>query len=104
MPTADKITSESRFTALFVGPKHSGKTTAACSWKSNPNAYVRVDDFDMRIGGLQGSPWIDRSHIVYEPFPARVAGTDNYFFNRVNESCKMLQAEVNSGRCALETY
>lgn len=73
MPSAADLTPDSRFVALFVGPKHGGKTVAAASF----DQPAEILDFDQRIRGLLGAPWIDRSRIHYESFPPRELGMVN---------------------------
>lgn len=102
MPSADNLTPESRFMALFVGPKHSGKTVAACSWRTNKR--VKVLDADGRIRGILATPWIDKSNIDYDYFPPRVAGSNDTFFNRVNTDLEALLTLIGSGRSPYETY
>src|SRR5271165_5304704 len=65
MPSCADLSPDSRFFGLFVGPTKSGKTVAAASFP----APVEIWDFDGRIRGLLGAPWIDRSQIRYESFP-----------------------------------
>lgn len=76
MPSAENLTPDSRFFALFIGPKHSGKTVAACSVRSgsdtdNPG-YVSVEDFDGRIRGILGAPWINKKNISYDFYPPKM--------------------------------
>lgn len=91
--------------ALFIGPKHSGKTVAACSWLSeNKSKRMKVLDGDGRIRGILGAPWIDKDRIDYDPFPPRVAGNNTTFFERVNQDLEVLLSQVGSGRSPYETY
>jgi hypothetical protein len=101
MPTAENLTSESRFMALFVGPKHSGKTVAACSWLTDKR--IKVSDFDGRIKGILGAPWIRKDKIDYDYIPPR-SSSDKIFFQRVNTDLEALLTLVNTGRCPYETY
>lgn len=75
MPNAGKLEPDSRFMALFVGPKHSGKTCAAASFiPDNPDPMkdrMKIFDFDGRVRGLLGAPWINRELIDYEYYPPR---------------------------------
>lgn len=103
MPLASSLTPESRFMALFVGPKHSGKTAAACSWYSKEGTKkVKVHDGDGRIRGLLGVPWIDLNRIVYDNFPPKAIGGKN-FFERVNADLDALMVDLASGKCNYET-
>ena len=103
MPNALKLTPESRFMALFVGPKHSGKTAAACSWRPQKK-QVKVLDADGRIRGLLGCPWIDRASIDYDYYAPRVADNDKTFFERVNNDLDVFLMNLNKGNSPYETY
>ncbi len=104
MPLASNLTPESRFMALFVGPKHSGKTVAACSVLSkNPDKRMKVLDGDGRIRGLLGAPWIDRTRIDYDFYPPRLA-TDKTFFERVNGDLEVLIGQIQRNQSPYETY
>ena len=61
---ASDLDSNFRFMGLFIGPKHAGKTCAAASFP-HPCNFL---DFDGRIRGLLGAPWIDRKGITYDFF------------------------------------
>ena len=106
MPIASSLTPESRFMALFVGPKHSGKTVAACSWLSPPESKKRLKvlDNDGRIKGILGAPWIQKDRIDYDYFPPKQLGQDKTFFERVNADLDVLLNEVSSRRSPYETY
>jgi hypothetical protein len=105
MPSASSLTSDSRFMALFVGEKHSGKTAAACSfYKKEGKKKVKVLDGDGRIRGLLGCPWIDRSRIDYDYYPPRIAGNNKPFYQRVNDDLEAMLIDINSGRTPYETY
>src|SRR5215469_6755250 len=105
MPIASNLTPESRFMALFVGPKHSGKTVAACSWLGdNKQKRLKVLDGDGRIRGILGASWIDLSRIDYDYFPPRIAGNTKTFFERVNEDLDAFLTLISSGRSPYETY
>lgn len=102
MPIASNLTPESRFMALFVGPKHSGKTVAACSWRTTKR--IKVLDGDGRIRGILGADWIDKSKIDYDVFPPRTAGNKETFFERVNTDLDALIVQIETGQCPYETY
>jgi hypothetical protein len=105
MPTASNLTPESRFMALFVGPKHSGKTVAACSWLSkDPKKRAKVLDGDGRIRGILGAPWIDKTRIDYDYFPPKIAGNTSTFFQRVNDDLDALMTLIGTGKSPYETY
>ncbi len=105
MPSAANLTAESRLVALFVGPKHSGKTCAAASWMT-PESKRRVKfiDADGRIRGLLGAKWIDRDRIDYEYYPPRIASNRLTFFERVNQDLEAMLVDINNGKCMYETH
>lgn len=70
MAKASNLTEDFRFMALFVGPKHGGKTCAAASFPQPINFF----DFDGRIRGILGAPWIKREKITYDSFPPKEIG------------------------------
>jgi hypothetical protein len=92
--------------ALFVGPKHSGKTCAACSWLSHDKSKrLKVLDGDGRIRGILGCPWVDKDRIDYDYYPPRVAeNKSNTFYERVNQDLEVLLAQISSRRSPYETY
>jgi hypothetical protein len=105
MPIASSLTHESRFMALFVGPKHSGKTVAACSWLSeDPKKRIKVLDNDGRIKGILGASWIQKDRIDFDVFPPRVPGQEKTFFERVNNDLDLLLSEVVGRKSPYETY
>jgi len=105
MPNAASLTPESRFMSLFVGPKHSGKTVAACSWLStNTSKRLKVLDVDGRIKGIQSNSWLDLTRIDYDYFPPRVLEKDKTFFERVNSELEALKVLIDTHKCAYETY
>lgn len=77
MPSAETLTPDSRFFALFIGPKHSGKTVAACSVRSDSQGespgHVSVEDFDGRIRGILGAPWINKKNLSYDFYPPKMS-------------------------------
>lgn len=99
MPCADTLSPDSRFLGLFIGPSGSGKTPAACSFITEAAIAaarrVRVFDFDGRIRGLLGCPWVNRSVIDYDYYPPRMPGT---VFAKLNTDLEVLKTQ-----CALGT-
>lgn len=102
MPLASNLTAENRFVGMFVGSKHSGKTCAACSFvtqdliKKEPK-LIKVFDFDGRIRGLLGAPWIDRSLVDYQFFPPKTLDKSKAaVFDRINTECETLLAQAQS--------
>lgn len=104
MPLASSLTPESNFKALFVGPKHSGKTAAACSWRDiTKNKKIKVLDGDGRIRGLLGCPWIDRSFIEYDYYPPEDK-SGKTFHERVNTDLEVILMQIQQGKSPYETY
>lgn len=103
MPNASQLTPDGRFMALFVGPKHSGKTVAACSFKNNPAKKTRVFDFDGRIRGILGAPWIDKDRIDYDYYPPRVGKQDKPFYEKINQDMEVLLVQCNINQNPYET-
>ncbi|MDE2439228.1 MAG: hypothetical protein KGN01_07615, partial [Patescibacteria group bacterium] len=103
MPNASTLTPDSRFIALFVGKSGSGKTPAACSWVHE--GRVKDWDFDGRIRGLMGCPWIDRSKVDYEYYPVVNLSTNiDLTFNRLNRDLEVVQIESKSGQHKYKTH
>ena len=71
MPSLSSITPESRFMGLFIGPTKCGKTCAAASFRSNDDEIIDILDFDGRIRGILGAPWINKKNITYTTYPPR---------------------------------
>lgn len=98
MPSAADLTPDSRFLALFVGPSGSGKKGAAASWvKTGPILYF---DFDLRIRGLLGSPWVDRTDITYNSYPPK---GDKTVFERLNNDLESLYNSIEKRQCKYKT-
>jgi len=103
MPNAGTLTHDSRFVALFVGPKHSGKTVAACSFlEPPPKDRILVHDFDGRIRGLLGANWIDRTKVDYTYYPPRSKMGDSVF-DRLNKDLEGLLTASSVGQCPYGT-
>lgn len=106
MPSATSLSPESRFVALFIGPKHSGKTVAACSFidEASKKEGKRVYDFDFdgRIRGLLDAPY-DISHVEYDYYPPRAGKLGVPFFTKVNDRCDVIQQQCSVGMCPYET-
>lgn len=76
MPNLIDREPDQRFVGLFIGQSGSGKTVAAASFpKESPNfprnKAIHFEDFDGRIGGIDGAPWIDKNLITYEYYKPR---------------------------------
>ena len=107
MPNGADLTPESRFMALFVGRKHSGKTCAACSWRDPArNKKIKVLDCDGRIRGILGASWIDKAKVDYDYFPPKTSSDkpSYHFFEEVNKNLEYLISEVRQGKSPYETY
>ncbi len=59
---------DQRFVGLFLGQSGSGKTVAEASFPRP----MHFEDFDGRIGGVDGAPWIDKNGITYDYWPPRM--------------------------------
>jgi hypothetical protein len=102
MPNAGTLVPDGRFAALFVGPSGSGKTPAACSFQT-PDTDKRVWnwDFDGRIRGLLGCPWINRNRVTYDYFPPM--HNTKQTFVRINEFCEILESTIKLNQNPYET-
>jgi hypothetical protein len=104
MPNAGQITNDGRFMALFVGPKHSGKTCAACTVRSSDETKrIKVLDADGRIRGILGCPWIKRDLIDYDYFTPKITNGQN-FYTRLNASLEGLIGQCQSMVNPYDTY
>jgi hypothetical protein len=68
VPSGADLTTEDKMMVLCIGPSGSGKTGFECSINDEPTYNF---DFDGRIRGILGCPWIDRSKITYDSYPPR---------------------------------
>lgn len=97
---AELLTPESRFVGLFVGPSGSGKKAAACSFP-HPIKYY---DFDGRIRGLLGCPWVERKGIDYTYYPPKLAGANaTSTYQRLNDDFDGLLTSSQVGQCNIQT-
>lgn len=104
MPSAATLGPDKRFFGLFVGKSGSGKTCAECSFPKP----IKVLDFDGRIRGILGAPWIDRSSgIDYEYYPPRVgkpgAAQMKFTYERVNNDLEALYTLCQVGQNRYQT-
>lgn len=81
MPKASDLTPEQRFVGLFVGQKHSGKTVAACSFPGTKYDF----DFDGRMRGVLGAPWLDLTKIHFDVYPPKEPGLINKINKKLDE-------------------
>ncbi len=70
MPKVEDIQPDGMFKGLFTGRSGTGKTSAACSYPPP----VEVWDFDGRIRGVLGCPWVSKKDLIYESFPPKEPG------------------------------
>lgn len=108
MPKAETLTSEDgRFIGLFVGKKSSGKTCAACSFigKNKESGRTKVLDFDGRIRGILGAPWLaeHKKRIDYEYYPPRVGPGAKASYVKINDDLESLLAMCNMGQNPYDT-
>jgi hypothetical protein len=83
---------------LFVGPSGDGKKCAAATFsKLGPLVYL---DFDMRIRGLLGCSWVDRTNIDYNSYPTK---NDVTVFERLNKDLDQLYNSWRAGQCKYKT-
>src|SRR4051812_12683071 len=101
MPQADKLTADNRFMGLFVGPTKSGKTVAECSFPGP----VKVLDFDGRIRGILGAPWLEekRKEIEYTYYPPRVGANEKPAYQQVNSDLEALLVMCKTGQNKVKT-
>jgi hypothetical protein len=96
---ASDLTPEDRFIGLFVGPSNSGKTVAACSFQEpDPSdKLIKVFDFDGRIRGLLGAPWINRNRIKYDYYPPVMNATGISVYTKLNQDFETLLVQCGIG-------
>jgi hypothetical protein len=99
MPSASSLKPDGRFLGLFVGPTKCGKTVAECSFPGP----IRVFDFDGRIRGILGAPWINKDEIEYTYYPPRVGANNTPTYQKINEDLEALLVMCNTGRCNFKT-
>ena len=92
---ASDLSPDFRFMGLFVGPKHSGKTVAACSF---PKPLHDLD-FDNRVRGILGAPWINRDGITYDSFPPR----EPNLVERIDKILSSQQILAGTGQMDIQT-
>lgn len=95
MPKCEDLTPEGIFRGLFVGRSGTGKTPAACSFPGPVENW----DFDGRIRGLLGCPWVDRKNVTYESFPPKEPG----MIMRIMGKVETMQQMASVGQLATKT-
>lgn len=93
MPNAADLKPDSRFMGLFVGPKGCGKTAAACSFPGRKKVF----DFDGRIRGILGCPWVDKSLVDYTYYPPKTNFTQANTFEQINKDLEQLLLSAQNG-------
>lgn len=99
MPSAANLSAETRFMGLFVGPTKSGKTVAACSFPGP----IKVLDFDGRIRGILGAPWIKKDQIEYDYYPPRVGLNEQPTYQKINQDLEALLVMCKTGKNRFKT-
>lgn len=99
MPSASNLTAEGRFMGLFVGPTKSGKTVAECSFPGP----IKVLDFDGRIRGILGAPWIKKELVDYTYYPPRVGANEKPVYQQVNADLEALLVMCKTGKNLFKT-
>jgi hypothetical protein len=103
MPSAANLQPDGRMMALFIGAKHSGKTCAATSFVRDPQKRTKVLDFDGRIRGILGAPWIDKNRIDYEYYPPRVGNNQTPTYQKINNDMEAMLVQCNTAQNPYET-
>lgn len=98
MSDASSLSPEDRFIGLFIGRSGSGKKAAACTFP-HPIKYL---DFDGRIRGLLGCPWVERKGIDYKYYPPRPSPGYS-LFQTLNVDLEAIQIQANSGQLPFKT-
>lgn len=97
MPKAIDLQPDGIFRGMFVGKSGCGKTGAACSFVAK--GPLEVWDFDGRIRGLLGSPWVKRDQVTYESFPPKEKGLITRLMNKVDA----MQSMAITGQYPIKT-
>lgn len=90
---------EDRFVGLFIGRSGSGKKSAAASFP-HPIKYL---DFDGRVRGINGSPWVEQKGIDVDFFPPKGIAGQPSLVDRVNNICEMMMVEAQKGNLRYKT-
>jgi hypothetical protein len=91
MPSASDLTTDDRMMVLCVGPSGTGKTGLECSM-NDEKTYVF--DFDGRIRGILGCPWIKRENITFESYPPRLPN----LLQKVDQKCEGFLIQAQQGQ------
>lgn len=100
MPKVIDLTPDSRFLALFVGRSKSGKTCAEMSWRANEEEWIENHDFDGRIRGILGAPWLSKNNITYEYYTPRQkkGSTDPIPYIKIMDKLGTYQVMAGTGQ------
>lgn len=101
MADLENLTPESKYFALFVGDSGSGKKAAACSFPKP----MRYFDFDGRVRGLLGAPWVERKgidHTYYPPKSGSLQATQTVF-ERLNKDLEIIYINCQTGQNQFKT-
>lgn len=90
MPQVENLETLDRFIGMFVGRSGSGKTVAAASFPKP----IYIMDFDGRIRGIQGAPWLNIKGIEYDYFPSE----DPQLIKKINDKLDLLQTYFVVGK------
>jgi hypothetical protein len=81
---------------LFVGKSGSGKKSAIASFPKP----IHILDFDGRIRGINGSPFVSNADITYEYYAPRA---DKPTINRLNDDLGMMEMQMKAGKLPFKT-
>jgi len=99
MPSLDNLSPDGKFMGLFIGRSGTGKKAAVASFPK-PILFL---DFDGRIRGLTGCPWIELKGlgdvISFPPKPKE----NDYIYQKVNNELEKIQGLVNVASCPYKT-
>lgn len=100
MPILADVPLDNRFMALFVGAKHSGKSSAAASFerKLPDNKFFHFMDFDGRIGGVKSAPQVNLKKISYTYYPPRVGKNTQVTYEKVNNDLEAMLVQSQIGQ------
>ena len=91
MPHADELTPEDKMMVLCIGPSGSGKTGFECSVNDEETYNF---DFDGRIRGLMGCPWVDKKKVTYDSYPPRRPN----LLTLVDQKCESFLISAQNGQ------
>lgn len=100
MPYTSDIKNDGRFLGLFCGPSGCGKTVAAASFPAPWNW-----DFDGRIRGVKGAPWLEGRKIGYTYYPPKVGPNvvTKTVWERFNQDLEVLMINCTNNQRPFDT-